>query len=138
VSEAPIRMLAQRPALLSGPTEAKRLSATAVVALPENGRKSRTGRISEGNPKREMTGLNKWQRTSTIPEDISICTPESSITRPGIKEIDVSSPSFAPFKNSLPKSFFEKSIITALINTITGIEAPAINSVIACTFLFNT
>ena len=72
VSEAPISMHRVRLSGLSGPRVEKMLSATAVVALPENGRRSRAGRIFDDTPNIEVSGDRKSHSMSTAPLEVSI------------------------------------------------------------------
>lgn len=74
---------AQSPAKLSAPTRSNSSTKEAVEALPENGRVSKSGKISEGIPSVFTMGERRSERKSTAPEAFNIDTPTINAQRVG-------------------------------------------------------
>ena len=87
---------AQSPAKLSGPTRSKSSTKDAVEALPENGRVSKSGKISVGTPMVLTRGERSFESNSMAPEAFSIETPTINAQSVGKSCIAVPSPCFAP------------------------------------------
>lgn len=62
------------PAKLSGPSLSKTERSRAVLPLPDMGRRSAAGTISDGKPKRSATGEIRFARPSVTPLSLSIVT----------------------------------------------------------------
>ena len=83
VSEEPMRMEAQRPAKLSGPSIEKRLLIIAVAALPEIGRIRMTGITESGIPSLRVNMPMPSQIASNAPLAENMRVAHISITRLG-------------------------------------------------------
>ena len=90
---------AQRPAKLSVPTLSKSSTKDAVEALPENGRVSKSGKISAGTPIAPTSGERSFASNSIAPEAFSIETPTISAQSVGKSCTAVWSPCPAPVRN---------------------------------------
>ena len=66
---------AQSPGKLSAPTFSKSSTKEAVEALPENGRVSKSGKISFGTPIESKNGERSFESNSIAPEAFNIETP---------------------------------------------------------------
>jgi hypothetical protein len=109
VSVEPIRILADLACGLSGPTSANNLSATAVTALPEKGRRIIEGNNSPDMPILKAIGSKKVHKTSTAPLAKTQFTAHIINRSVGSKAAHCFIPSSAPLKKLCNRLCFLKN-----------------------------
>ena len=92
----PIITDATLPAGLSGPEDKKMLCSTASAPLPDTGRMSMSGSVSDGMFSASIRGDATRASASTPPDALSIDTHSVSAVSEGMMARAVSRPSFAP------------------------------------------
>ena len=133
VSVEPIKSDAVYPHLLSGPKDLKSSFVAAVAELPDTALVNITGTSSPGRQSPFKSGENALQSVSRAPDALNMLTAQTKRTSDGRIFTLSSIPLRQPSRNSVNKSFFEKSTITDATHIINGI-AP---DIISLTFLTN-